>query len=109
MYKYQLSTNLLQLSHYIFLINWTNQGINKIKDSPDRFSSFKASVEKAGGKLIGGYYTFGEYDVVIIIEAPNDEAVMSLMLKVGSAGNVRTKTLKAFTSEEGIKIIKDLP
>jgi uncharacterized protein with GYD domain len=42
-------------------------------------------VEKAGGKLIGGYYTFGEYDVVIIIEAPNDEAVMSLMLKVGSA------------------------
>ena len=58
--------------------------------------------------MIGGYYTFGEYDVVIIIEAPNDEAVMSLMLKVGSAGYVRTKTLKAFTAEEGIKIIKDL-
>ena len=50
----------------------------------------------------------GEYDVVIIIEAPNDETLMSLMLKVGSAGNVRTKTLKAFTAEEGIKIIKDL-
>lgn len=49
----------------------------------------------------------GEYDVVIIIEAPNDETVMSLMLKVGSAGNVRTKTLKAF-SAEGFKIIKDL-
>lgn len=47
--------------------------------------------------------------MVIIIEAPNDETVMSLMLKVGSAGNVRTKTLKAFTAEEGIKIIKDLP
>jgi uncharacterized protein with GYD domain len=108
-YKYQLSINLLQLSHYILLINWTKHGINKIKDSPDRFSSFKASVERAGGKLIGGYYTFGEYDVVIIIEAPNDEAVMSLILKVGSAGNVRTKTLKAFTVEQGIKIIKDLP
>lgn len=65
-------------------------------------------VEKVGGKLIGGYYTFGEYDVVIIIEAPNDESVMSLMLKVGSAGNVRTKTLKAFTTEEGIKIIRGL-
>ena len=59
--------------------------------------------------MIGGYYTFGEYDVVIIIEAPNDEAVMSLMLKVGSAGNVRTKTLKAFTAEEAIKVIKNLP
>lgn len=46
--------------------------------------------------------------MVIIIEAPNDEAVMSMMLKVGSAGNVRTKTLKAFTAEEGMKIIKDL-
>ena len=97
------------MSHYVLLINWTEQGINKIKESSDRYSSFKASVEKAGGKFIGGYYTFGEYDVVIIIEAPNDETVMSLILKVGSVGNVRTKTLKAFTAEEGIKIIKDLP
>lgn len=68
-----------------------------------------ALVEKSVGKLIGGYYTFGEYDVVLIIEAPNDEAVMSLMLKVGSPGNVKTKTLKVFTTEEGFKIIKNLP
>jgi uncharacterized protein with GYD domain len=103
-----LSTYLLNMSHYILLINWTEQGISRIKESSDRYNSFKASVEKAGGKLIGGYYTFGEYDVVIIIEAPNDEVVMSLMLKVGAAGNVRTKTLKAFVAEEGMKIIKDL-
>ena len=97
------------MSDYILLINWTEQGISKIKESPDRYSSFKAAVEKVGGKLIGAYYTFGEYDVIIIIEAPNDEVVMSLMLKVGSYGNVRTKTLKAFNAEQGIKIIKDLP
>ena len=96
------------MAQYILLINWTDQGISKINESPNRFSSFKAMVEKAGGKMIGGYYTFGEYDVVIVMEAPNDEAVMSLMLKVGSAGNVRTKTLKAFTAEEGIKIIRGL-
>jgi uncharacterized protein with GYD domain len=96
------------LPHYILLINWTEQGISKIKGSSDRYNSFKASLEKASGKLIGLYYTFGEYDVVIIIEAPNDETVMSLMLKVGLAGNVRTKTLKAFSTEEGMKIIKDL-
>ena len=100
---------LLELSQYILLINWTQQGISKIKESSERYNSFKASVEKAGGKVIGGYYTFGEYDVIIIIEAPNDEVVMSLMLKVGSAGNVRTKTLKAFTAEEGMNIIKNLP
>ncbi len=96
------------MSHYILLINWTEQGISKINESSDRYSAFKSSVENAGGKLIGGYYTFGEYDVVLIIEAPNDEVVMSLMLKVGSYGNVRTKTLKAFTAEEGKTIIKDL-
>jgi uncharacterized protein with GYD domain len=96
------------LPHYILLINWTEQGLDKIKESSDRYNSFRASVEKAGGKFIGGYYTFGEYDVIIIIEAQNDETVMSLMLKVGSAGNVRTKTLKAFAAEEGMKIIKDL-
>jgi uncharacterized protein with GYD domain len=96
------------LPHYILLINWREQGISKIKESSDRYNSFKASVEKAGGKLVAGYYTLGEYDVVIIIEAPDDKTVMSLMLKVGSAGNVKTKTLKAFTAEEGFKIIKDL-
>jgi uncharacterized protein with GYD domain len=96
------------MSQYILLINWTGQGISKIKESGDRYNSFKTSLEKAGGKLIGAYYTFGEYDLVIVIEAPNDKVVMSLMLKVGSYGNVRTKTMKAFTAEEGIKIIKDL-
>lgn len=96
------------MSNYILLIRWTDQGISKIKESPARYNSFKSSVEKAGGKLIGGYYTFGKYDVVLIIEAPSDEVVMSLMLKVGSAGNVKSQTLKAFTAEEGIRIIKDL-
>jgi uncharacterized protein with GYD domain len=96
------------LPYYILLINWTEQGISKINESSDRYNALKASLEKAGGKLVGGYYTFGEYDVIIIIEAPNDETVMSLMLKVGSAGNVRTKTLKAFTADEASKIIKDV-
>jgi uncharacterized protein with GYD domain len=103
-----LYTYGIYLSHYILLINWTEQGISKIKESSDRYNSFKASLEKAGGKVIGGYYAFGEYDVVIIMEAPNDETVMSLMLKVGSVGNVKTKTLKAFDVDEGLKIIKDL-
>ena len=97
------------MSHYILLINWTDQGISNVKESYDRYSSFRASVEKAGGKVIGGYLTLGEYDYVIIIEAPNDEVVMSLLVKVGSYGNVRTKTLKAFTAEEGRKIINDIP
>ena len=96
------------MPHYILLINWTDQGRNKIKESSDRYNSFKKSLEKAGGKVIGCYYTFGEYDVVIIMEAPNDEIIMSLMLKVGSVGNVKTKILKAFDVDEGLKIINNL-
>ena len=79
---------------------------SKLRAKP--LTSSDENVKTSGGKLIGCYYTFGEYGVVIIIEAPNDKMVMSLMLKVGSAGNVKTKTLKAFTAEEGMKIIKDL-
>jgi uncharacterized protein with GYD domain len=70
------------LSHYILLINWTDQGRNKIKESSDRYNSFKISLEKTGGKVIGCYFTFGEYDLVIFFKAPNDETVMSLMLQV---------------------------
>ena len=51
-----LPIQMLHLSLYILLINWTQQGINRIKDSSDRFSSFKSSVEKAGGKLRLLYY-----------------------------------------------------
>lgn len=97
------------MSHYILLINWTDQGRDKIKESSHRYDSFKTSLEKAGGKVIGCYYTFGEYDQVIIIEAPNDETVMSLMLQVGIIGNAKTKTLKAFNVDTGLKVIKDLP
>jgi len=97
------------MSFYILLINWTDQGIKKIKDSPDRYTAFKRSVEKAGGKIVGAYYTFGEYDVVLIIEAASDDTVLSIMLGIGSYGNVRSKTLRAFTANEGKTIIDELP
>jgi uncharacterized protein with GYD domain len=96
------------MGHYILLINWTEQGISKIKESENRYKSFKEILEKAGGRLVAGYYTMGKYDVIIIMEAPSDEVVMSIMLKTGAWGNVRTRTLKAFAAEEGFKIIKDL-
>lgn len=100
---------MFQLSHFVLLINWTDQGRNKIKEVSNRYNSLKIALEQAGGKIIGCYFTFGEYDQVIIIEAPNDETVMSLMLQTSEIGNAKTKTLKAFDIDEGLKIIKDLP
>ena len=65
-------------------------------------------MEKAGGKLVGVYYTYGQHDGMLIVEVPNYETVMSALLAAGSKGNVRTVTLKAFTEFEETKIIEQL-
>ena len=94
---------------YINLINYTEQGIRNIKDSPKRLDAAKKLLKDLGGELKGFYLTLGEHDIVIIAEAPNDEAVAKFVLAVGSAGNVRTNTLKAFPEAEYRKIIQGLP
>ncbi len=96
------------LASYIMLWNWTDQGIRNAKDSPQRYESFKKDLEKAGGKLVAGYYTMGEYDGVIILEAPNNEVVMKIILSTASLGNIRTKTLKALPYAEAAKIMESL-
>ena len=96
------------MPHYVILCNFTDQGIRNIKDTIKRAETFKAAVEKAGKKFVSLYYSLGKYDIVIIIEAPNDETMMSTILAAGSWGNVRTETLKAFTMDEAAKIIERL-
>ncbi len=96
------------MSFYIILWNYTDQGIKNVKDSPKRVNIFKSKLENAGGKLIETYYTFGKYDGVSIVEAPNDEALMSCLLSIGSQGNARTITLKAFTYEDASKIMENI-
>jgi uncharacterized protein with GYD domain len=89
------------------LLQWTDQGIRNSKDTTRRADAAKREAERIGGNLTV-YWTFGEYDMVCILEAPNDEAAMEFGLKVGSLGNVRTTTLRAFTEEEIAKIIGKL-
>ncbi len=96
------------MPHYVILGNWTGQGVRNVKDSPKRVAAFKQAVQKAGGKWGGLYYTFGQYDFVFTIEVPSDETAMSLLLSLGSLGNARTTTLKAFPESEGFKVIKKL-
>jgi uncharacterized protein with GYD domain len=92
------------MATFIVLVNFTDQGIRNVKDSPDRFEAFKTMAEKAGGKVKSVYYTMGRYDMVIVVEG-SDEAAMSSMLKVGSLGNVRTETLRGFSVDEMRKMI----
>jgi len=96
------------MATFISLVNFTDQGIRNVKDSPDRYEAFRAMAEKVGGKVKGVYYTMGHYDMVLIVEG-SDEAAMTAMLKVGSLGNVRTETLRGFSVEEMRKIIGKMP
>ncbi len=92
----------------ISLWNWTDQGIRAVKDSPKRLASFKAKLEKAGGKLIAEYYIMGQYDGIVIVEAPGDETIMSILLSDATKGNFRSITLKALSISEASKRIEKI-
>jgi len=94
---------------YVCLMKLTDQGIKDIKNAPKGIEESVKAMEAAGGKLIGFYTTMGEYDFVAIAEVPSDEVAMAGLLGVGSAGTVRTTTLKAFTIEQLAAIVKKLP
>jgi uncharacterized protein with GYD domain len=96
------------LPTYIALINWTDQGVRSIKETPKRAENAKALARKLGGKM-DIHYTMGEYDAVAMIEMPNDDAYNRFALASSALGNVRTKTLKAWTLDEFQKIIDQLP
>ena len=96
------------MATYISLMKFTDQGIRNIKDSPDRFGSFKAMAEKMGITVKGFYYTTGHYDAVSIVEG-TDEAITAVLLKTGSLGNVRGETLRGITVEEAKRIIGNIP
>ncbi len=94
---------------YVSLIRYTHQGIAGVKDSPKRLDAFKDAVKKAGGTLKSFYLTMGRYDIVAAYELPDDETAAKVALAVGSLGNIRTETLRAFGEDEFRKIIAGLP
>jgi uncharacterized protein with GYD domain len=94
---------------YITLGNFTPKGIENIKESPKRLEAVKEVIQAFGGELKGFYLVTGRYDVVMISEAPNDEAVAKAALAIGSRGAVKTETFRAFNEGEYRKIIKELP
>jgi uncharacterized protein with GYD domain len=90
---------------YISLINWTDQGIRNFKESADRATAAGEIAEKMGGRILETYWTLGPYDVVSIAEFPDDETGEAYLLSIGSQGNVRTTTLRAFDAGEIGRII----
>jgi uncharacterized protein with GYD domain len=95
------------ISTFVVLANWTDQGIRKITEAPKRDKAVHDMVNKAGGKM-QVFYTMGKYDFVAIIEVPKDEDAMAILLCLGSMGNVRTRTMKAWTESEATKLLTAL-
>ena len=97
------------LPTYIILGNFTQEGISKIKDSPQRLEAARKLAKSVGGEIKDFYYTLGRYDLVAIVEAPSNEAQFKALCIVGSGGATRTETLVAIPAEKAVEIIKELP
>ncbi len=96
------------MNTYIALMNLTEQGVKTMHDSAARSERGKALMQKLGGRIKDYYMTMGQYDFVVVFEAPSDEAMAQFLLEVGSWGAVRSTTLKAFTKPEYMKILSAL-
>jgi uncharacterized protein with GYD domain len=93
------------MATFVSLVRYTEQGIRNVKDSPARLDATKKAFQAAGGELKHFFLVMGKYDIVIVSEAPDDEAAARLSLALGALGNVRTETLRAFAEPEFRKII----
>jgi uncharacterized protein with GYD domain len=88
------------MSSYVYLIQFTDQGIRNIKDTVKRGEAAIAEAQKMGMKIVEEYWTMGAYDAVVVFDAPDDETMSAFVLKVGSLGNVKGQTLRAFRRNE---------
>ncbi len=96
------------MATYIALLNYTDQGVKNIKGAPERVLAARQALENMGGRLHGYRLTLGEYDAVVTIEAPDDEAFATFVLNIASQGNIRSTSLKAFSEEESFRILGNL-
>src|SRR5260370_16744755 len=88
------------MTSYICLIQFIDQGIGNMKDTVKRGDAAMGEAEKMGMKIVEEFWTMGAYDAVVVLEAPNDETISAFMLKIGSLGNVKSHTLRAFRRNE---------
>jgi uncharacterized protein with GYD domain len=94
---------------YVSLVRFTDQGIRNVKDARERIAAVEKLLDQVGARLTELYLTMGRYDYVGVMEAPDDETATKAALALGSLGNVRTETLRAYARAEIGKIISGLP
>jgi len=94
---------------YIALCSFTDQGIRNVKDTTQRADAVKDAAKKFGASMPQVFWTLGQYDLVAMIEAPDDQAATAFALAVASGGNIRMQTLRAFSRDEMNAILGKLP
>lgn len=93
---------------YVLLANWTEQGIRGVKESPRRLDTAKKALKDMGGEFKSVFLTLGDYDLVVIYEAPDDAVAARFSLLLGQLGAVRTTTMKAFPEAAYREIVNSL-
>ncbi|SDA89927.1 MULTISPECIES: GYD domain-containing protein [Mesorhizobium] len=96
------------MTSYIVLMNWTEQGARSVRESPKRLDAARKQLGDMGGSFKAFYLTMGEYDMVAVVEAPDDAVLARFSLMLAAGGNVRTRTLKAFPELAYREIITSL-
>ena len=95
--------------HFICFLNWTDEGAKNVKDIPERYDAANSLAASLGGKVEGAYVTTGQYDVVVILDMPDGDAMTKFALTIGSRGNAHTTTVRAFPHDEISQIVSSLP
>jgi len=96
------------MPNYISLCRWTSAGTEKLKDSPTRLDAAKKTFADSGVKILNFYMTMGKYDMVIVFDAPSDEALAKAMLAMLAKGSITAHTSRAFNEDEYRKIFGSL-
>ncbi len=93
------------MAKYVVLVNWTDQGIRHVQETTQRAEQVRQLVEQMGGRLDTIFWTQGRYDLVGILDVPDDETLAAIALRIGMGGATRTETLRAFEAEEMGRIL----
>ncbi len=90
---------------YVVLIQFTEQGIKHIKESPQRAAAFRSQIEGSGGEVVQLFWTLGQYDGVLVMDMPDEATATAALLRIAAQGYIRTEALRAFETEEFQSIV----
>jgi len=93
------------MARFVSDINFTDQGIRVIRNTVERADNFRATAKEMVVEIVDIYWTLGVYDLVFVVDAPSDEAVATLFFSLGSLGNIRAHTMRAFDADEMSRIV----